>query len=288
MGSGGMIVVDEDTCMVEFSRYFLTFATAESCGKCVPCRVGGKRMLEILTRITRGEGTMGDLDTIQHIADGMANGSLCALGQLTPGPVLSALRYFKDEFIAHIVDKRCPAGSCKGLVRAPCANACPAGVDVPSYLALVSEGKYAEGLEIHRKRNPFALACGRVCPAFCEERCRRGELDQSVAIRQIKRFMADQEIKNPWTPEQTEAQKGKKVAVIGSGPAGLTSALRLAQWGYDVTVHEALPVAGGMMAVGIPDYRLPRDILNIEIDNVRRAGVEIKLNSKLGRDFTVG
>ncbi len=287
MGSGGMIVVDEDTCMVEFSRYFLTFATAESCGKCVPCRVGGKRMLEILTRITRGEGTMGDLDTIQHIADGMANGSLCALGQLTPGPVLSALRYFKDEFIAHIVDKRCPAGSCKGLVRAPCANACPAGVDVPSYVALVSEGKYAEGLEIHRKRNPFALACGRVCPAFCEDRCRRGELDQSVAIRQIKRFMADQEIKNPWTPEQTEAKKGKKVAVIGSGPAGLTSALRLAQWGYDVTVHEALPVAGGMMAVGIPDYRLPRDILDIEIDNVRRAGVEIKLNSKLGRDFTV-
>ena len=287
MGSGGMIVVDEDTCMVEFSRYFLTFATAESCGKCVPCRVGGKRMLEILTRITSGNGTMEDLDTIQHIADGMANGSLCALGQLTPGPVLSALRYFREEFIAHIVDKRCPAGSCKDLVRAPCANACPAGVDVPSYVALVSEGKYAEGLEIHRKRNPFALACGRVCPAFCEERCRRGELDQSVAIRQIKRYMADQEMKNPWTPEQAEVKKGKKVAVVGSGPAGLTAALRLSQWGYDVTVHEALPVAGGMMSVGIPEYRLPRDILNIEIDNIRRAGAEIKLNSKLGRDFTI-
>ncbi|MHB1296383.1 MAG: FAD-dependent oxidoreductase [Anaerolineae bacterium] len=287
MGSGGMIVVDEDTCMVEFSRYFLTFATAESCGKCVPCRVGGKRMLEVLTRITKGEGKMEDLDTIQEIADGMTNGAICALGQLTPGPVLSALRYFKDEFIAHIKEQRCPAGACKDLVRSPCANACPAGVDVPSYVSLVSEGKYAEALEIHRQRNPFALACGRVCPAFCERRCRRGDLDESVAIRQIKRYMADQELGNPWKPALEEPKKGKKVAVIGAGPAGLTTALRLAQWGYDVTVHEALPVAGGMMAVGIPDYRLPRDILNIEIDNVRRAGVEIVLNSKLGKDITL-
>jgi len=260
MGSGGMIVVDEDTCMVEFSKYFLTFATAESCGKCVPCRVGGKRMLEILTRITQGEGKMEDLDTIQQIAEGMANASICALGQLTPGPILSALRYFREEFEAHILEKKCPAGGCKALVRAPCVNTCPAGVDVPSYVALVSEGKYAEALEIHRKRNPFALVCGRVCPAFCETRCRRGDLDQPVAIRQIKRFMADQELKNPWTPAALEPKKGKKVAIVGSGPAGLTAALRLSQWGYDVTIHEALPVAGGMMAVGIPEYRLPRHI----------------------------
>jgi NADH-quinone oxidoreductase subunit F len=287
MGSGGMIVVDEETCMVELSRYFLTFATAESCGKCVPCRVGGKRMLEILTRITKGQGTMADLDTIQEIAKGMNDASICALGQLTPGPVMAALRYFRDEFVAHIVDKRCPAGICKDLVRAPCANACPAGVDVPSYVSLVSEGKYAEGLEIHRKRNPFALVCGRVCPAFCERRCRRGSIDQPIAIRQIKRFMADQELAHPWTPPAVEPKKGRKVAIIGSGPAGLTAALRLAQWGYDVTVHEALPVAGGMMAVGIPEYRLPRDILNAEIGNIERAGVNIVLNSRLGRDFTL-
>jgi len=287
MGSGGMIVVDETTCMVEFSKFFLTFASAESCGKCVPCRVGGQRMLEILDRITRGEGKMEDLDQIEEIAKGMSSGALCALGQLTPGPIMSALRYFRDEFEAHILEKRCPAGSCRDLVRSPCVNACPAGVDVPSYISLVAEGRYAEALEIHRKRNPFALVCGRVCPAFCERRCRRGELDESVAIRQIKRFMADHELKNPWTPPQLEPKKGKKVAIIGSGPAGLTAALRLAQWGYDVTVHEALPVAGGMMRVGIPDYRLPPDILEIEIDNIRRAGVEIVLNSRLGRDFTL-
>lgn len=287
MGSGGMIVVDEDTCMVEFSKFFLTFATAESCGKCVPCRVGGKRMLEVLNRITEGKGVMEDIAIIEELAAGMANDSLCALGQLTPGPVLSALRYFREEFEIHILEKRCPAGTCKDLVRAPCVNSCPAGVDVPSYLSLVSQGKYTQGLEIHRKRNPFALVCGRVCPAFCEKRCRRGDLDEPIAIRQVKRFMADQELKNPWTPPLLEAKKGQKVAIIGSGPAGLTAALRLAQWGYQVTVFEALPVAGGMMAVGIPEYRLPRDILQAEIDNVRRAGVEIKLNSRLGRDFTI-
>ena len=287
MGSGGMIVVDEDTCMVNLSKYFLTFATAESCGKCVPCRVGGKRMLELLTGITEGRGRMEDLDEIEHIAEQMASDSLCALGQLTPGPVMSALRYFREEFEAHILDKECPAGECKDLVRAPCVNACPAGVDVPSYISLVSEGKYGEALAVHRERNPFALVCGRVCPAFCEKRCRRGDLDQPIAIRHIKRFMADEELANPWTPVVPAQKKGQKVAVIGSGPAGLTAALRLAQWGYEVVVHEALPVAGGMMAVGIPDYRLPREILNVEIENVKRAGVEIVLNSKLGRDFTL-
>jgi NADH-quinone oxidoreductase subunit F len=287
MGSGGMIVVDEDTCMVEFAKYFLEFATAESCGKCVPCRVGGRRLLDVLTRITKGKGTMEDLKTINDLAMGMENDSLCALGQLTPGPVKAALRYFYDEFEAHILDKRCPAGACKDLVRAPCANACPAGVDVPSYVTLISQGKFAEGLEIHRERNPFALVCGRICPAFCEQRCRRGELDQPIAIRQLKRVMADHEMKNPWTPQHTETAKNKKVAVVGAGPAGLTAALRLAQWGYKVTVYEAAPVAGGWMALGIPEYRLPRDVLNAEIDNIRRAGVEIVLNTALGKDFTL-
>ncbi len=287
MGSGGMIVVDEDTCMVEFAKFFLTFATAESCGQCTPCRVGGKQLLEVLGRITEGKGTLEDLDRIDDLAKVMADGSLCALGKLTPSPVLSTLRYFKDEYLAHILDKKCPAGTCKALVRAKCVSACPAGVDTPSYLALVGLGRYDEGLAIHRERNPFALICGRVCPAFCERRCRRGEVDEPVSIRLVKRFMADAEIAKPWTPPTLEPPKTEKVAVVGAGPAGLTAALRLAQWGYRVTVFDALPVAGGMLAVGIPEYRLPRDILKAEIDNIKRAGVAIKLNSALGRDFTI-
>ena len=285
MGSGGMIVVDEDTCMVEFAKFFLTFAQAESCGKCVPCRVGGRRMLEILARISEGKGKMQDIDTIKEIAAGMETGSLCALGQLTPGPVMSTLRYFMDEYIAHIEDKKCPAGQCKELTIARCLNACPAGVDVPGYIALTEQGKYAEALSIHRERNPFALACGRVCPAFCETQCRRGDIDEPIAVRHIKRFMADQEMASPWMPERHGAAKKDRVAIVGAGPAGLTAALRLAQKGYQATIFEALPVAGGMMSVGIPDYRLPRDVLNVEIENIQRAGVEIKYNQALGRDF---
>jgi NADH-quinone oxidoreductase subunit F len=287
MGSGGMIVVDENTCMVEFAKFFLEFATAESCGKCIPCRMGGKRLLEILTRISDGEGTLEDLDAISEISAAMETGALCALGQLTPGPIMAALRYFEDEFRAHIIDKHCPAGVCKALVRARCINACPANVDVPSYVALVAQGRHAEGLEIHRRTNPFALACGRVCPAFCETRCRRGDIDEPISIRDIKRFMADHEIEKPWTPAIYGPPNTEKVAVVGAGPAGLTAALRLAQHGYKVTVYEKLPVPGGMMAVGIPDYRLPRDTLEAEIDNIKRAGVEIQCNKALGRDFTL-
>ena len=285
MGSGGMIVVDEDTCMVEFAKFFLTFATAESCGKCIPCRSGGKRMLEILNRICEGRGTHQDLDKIRKLATGMESGSLCALGQLTPGPVMASLRYFEDEFVAHIEDRRCPAGACKDLVPARCLNACPAGVDVPAYVSLVSQGQYAEALEIHRERNPFAMICGRICPAFCEQRCRRSDIDEAVAIRAIKRFMADHEAQHPWAPATSASKKSEKIAVIGSGPGGLTAALRLAQKGYGVTVYEALPVPGGMLAVGIPEYRLPRAILNQEIENIKRAGVNIVCKKALGADF---
>jgi NADH-quinone oxidoreductase subunit F len=287
MGSGGMVVLDEDTCMVDLARYFMSFVQEESCGKCVPCRVGTKAMLAAIERICAGRGVPGDIEYLEELAREIKASSLCGLGQTAPNPVLTTIRYFRDEYEAHIREQRCAAGVCLALVRARCVNACPAGVDVPSYVALVAQGRYAEGLEIHRRRNPFALACGRVCPAFCESKCRRAELDQPIAIRQVKRFMADHELERPWTPPRLEEPKAEKVAVIGSGPAGLTAALRLAQKGYPVSVFEALPVAGGMMAVGIPEYRLPREILNAEVENVRRAGVEIRLNAALGRDFTI-
>ena len=287
MGSGEMVVMDEDTCMVDIARYFLDFLSDESCGRCTTCREGIRRMIQILTNISEGKGKESDLALLESMGRIIRETSLCGLGQTAPNPVLSGLRHFREEYEAHVRELKCSAGVCKGLVRAKCANACPAEVDVPSYAALVAQGRYADALEVHRRRNPFALACGRVCPAFCEDKCRRSELDQPVAIRQIKRFMADHELREPWTPKRLEEAKTEKVAVIGAGPAGLTAALRLAQKGYPVTVFEALPVAGGMMTVGIPEYRLPHDVLNVEIENIKRAGVEIKLNAALGRDFTL-
>jgi NADH-quinone oxidoreductase subunit F len=287
MGSGGMIVADETTCMVEFAKYFLKFACDESCGKCPPCRIGSTRMLEILERITAGQGEPEDIERIRYLATGMQRGSLCALGQLTPSPVLSVLRHFEEEFWAHIREGRCPSASCQMLVRAPCVSACPAGVDAPAYLALVAQGRYAEALAVHRDANPFAMICGRVCPAFCEGVCRRGQIDEPIAIRHVKRFMADQFYTQPWTPPRLAPPKNVKVAIVGAGPCGLTAALRLAQRGYQVTVFERMPQPGGMMTYGIPAYRLPREPLFAEIDNIRRAGVEIRCNMELGTDFTI-
>ena len=178
-------------------------------------------------------------------------------------------------------------------MRAKCINTCPAGVDTPAYLALIAQGRYAEGLAIHRERNPFPIICGRACPAFCETKCRRAELDEPIAIRLTKRFMAEHESAMPWTPEplgspeQRRIAGGKKVAVIGAGPAGLTAAVRLAQLGYGVTVFEKYPMPGGMMSWAIPEYRMPRQALFLEIDSIKRAGVEIRCNQALGKDFTL-
>ena len=252
MGSGGMIVMNEDACMVDIARFFMEFTQEESCGKCIPCRVGTRRIMEILQRICAGQGQDGDIETLRHLCKEIKTTSLCGLGQGAPNPVESTLKHFLHEYEAHIYDKHCPAGSCQDLVRAPCVNACPAGVDSPAYLALISVGRYEEGLEIHREANPFAMVCGRVCPAFCEQKCRRGKVDQPVSIRLVKRFMADQFYAEPWKPKKLAPTNNFKVAVVGAGPAGLTAALRLAQLGYKVTVFEKMDLPGGMMTYGIP------------------------------------
>jgi NADH-quinone oxidoreductase subunit F len=287
MGSGGMIVMDEDTCMVDIARFFMEFTQDESCGKCVPCRVGTRRILDILERICHGEGQEGDIEELEHLCQQIRKTSLCGLGQGAPNPIETTIKHFREEYEAHIYEKRCPAGACETLVRAPCVNACPANVDSPAYLALVSRGRYAEGLRVHRDANPFALICGRVCPAFCEKKCRRGLLDEPISIRLVKRFMADQAYAEPWVPEPMAEPNGKRVAVVGAGPAGLTAALRLTQQGYAVTVFEKMLQPGGMMTYGIPGYRLPREPLFAEINHIRRAGVDIRCGQELGRDFSV-
>ncbi len=194
MGSGGMIVMDDTSCMVDVARYFLEFVQEESCGKCAPCRVGTKRMLETLDRICEGEGKEGDIELLEQLGAMVKDTSLCGLGQTAPNPVLSTIRHFREEYESHIRDRHCDAGICAGLVRASCQSACPANVDIPGFVALVAEGRYAEALKLHRERNPFAAVCARVCFHTCEDKCQRIGMDDSVAVRGIKRFLVDQEI----------------------------------------------------------------------------------------------
>ena len=288
MGSGGLIVMDEDTCMVDVARFFIEFVQEESCGKCVPCRVGTKRMGEILQRICDGEGEMEDLDRLEKLGAFIKESSLCGLGQTAPNPVLSTIRHFREEYVQHIRDKHCAAGVCPALVLAPCLSACPAGVQVPGFVSLTAEGRYAEALKLHRERNPFAAICARVCFHTCEDHCRRSSLDAPVAIRGIKRFMVDQEvtIQKPAVRE-SEANAARKVAIVGAGPAGLTCAYFLARLGYKPVVFEAEARPGGMLVQAIPAYRLPRETLAREIRMIESLGVEIRTLKRLGKDFTL-
>jgi len=280
MGSGGLIVMDENTCMVDVARYFLEFVQAESCGKCTPCRVGTKKMLQILQGICRGEAKLEDLDVLEHLAEHIKKGSLCGLGQTAPNPVLSTLRYFRDEYEEHIVLKTCRAAVCEEIVRAPCQHACPAGVNVPEYLALAAEGKLNEAANIIRRRNPFVSVCGRVCDHPCEQRCRRSEIDSPLAIRVLKRYIADN-MEDYDRPMARPARQKPLVAIIGSGPAGLSCAYFLALMQRSSVIFEAQPVPGGMLTLGIPEYRLPKKILQKEIDFILSHGIELRTNSKI-------
>jgi NADH-quinone oxidoreductase subunit F len=281
MGSGGVVVMDENNCMVDIVKNsFLQFTAEESCGKCTPCRAGIPQMQVILEKISSGEATMEDLDALTQLADMITSTSLCGLGQTSPNPVISTLRHYRAEYEAHIIDKHCPAAVCRHLFKSPCQHTCPVELDIPGYVSLIKEGKFVEAYALIKQRNPLPAICGRVCHHPCELKCNRAQVDESVAIRDLKRFAADYtyntgaKIKQKCGPAKAE-----KVAIIGAGPAGLSAAWDLAMDGYPVTIFEALPVAGGMLAVGIPEYRLPKDILQKEIDEIKEIGVEIKLNT---------
>ncbi|MBU0765501.1 MAG: FAD-dependent oxidoreductase, partial [Bacteroidetes bacterium] len=288
MGSGGMIVMDEDTCMVDVAKYFTNFLQEESCGKCSTCREGTKRMNEILTSITEGSGKIEDIGLLRELGEVIKDASMCGLGQTASNPVLATLRYFENEYIEHIEKKRCEAGACKELISSQCQYTCPIETEACVYIALIAKGKYREALEIVKKDNPLSSVLSRVCHHPCEIKCKAGETGEPIAIRNLKRFVTDYGIQNNLATKQKSIKKDKdNVAVIGSGPAGLTCGHYLAKKGYKVTVFEKQPVIGGMLALGIPEYRLPREILKHDLDYIISAGIEIRTNTSLGKDFTI-
>ena len=287
MGSGGMVVMDETTCMVDLARYFLDFLRDESCGKCAPCRIGTRQMFEILTRITEGRGEPGDIRRLEELAATMKAASLCGLGQGASNSVISTLRYFRDEYEAHILRKTCPALVCKEIVSAPCQHVCPIGQEASTYIGLIARGDDRGAAEVIRKDNPLPSVCGRVCAAPCETACKAGASGEPLAVKALKRFALERADRETAAPAAGAERSGARVAVIGSGPAGLTAASDLARRGFRPTVFEALPVAGGMLAAGIPAFRLPRAALEADIAAIVASGVEIRTGTSLGRDVTL-
>ncbi len=290
MGSGGMIVMDENTCMVDVAKYFMNFLKDESCGKCFTCRKGTQRMYEILEDISNGKGTYDQLSLLQELAEVVKDTSMCGLGQSAPNPVLSTIRYFKDEYERHIHDKRCDAYVCKGLVGAPCATACPIGTEAWRYIAHIQRGEFDEAYRVIREANPFPSVCARVCNHPCEERCRAGTHGgEPIAIRALKRFVTDQSDPSKYTPMRlaTGNHDDSPVAIIGSGPAGLTAAHYLSLQGYKVTVFEMEAQPGGMLYSAIPSYRLPHEVITKEIEALIDQNITLKCNTTLGRDITL-
>jgi NADH-quinone oxidoreductase subunit F len=286
IGSGGLIIMDEDTCMVDTARFYMDFICDESCGKCAACRIGTKRMLEILERITKGLGKECDIELLIELGATIGQSAMCGLGQTAPNPVLSTIKYFREEYIEHINNKHCRAGVCSELLLSPCENACPAKINVPGYAALIAAGRFTDASNLIRRENPFPASLGRICTRPCEDKCRRGSTDEAVAICDLKRFAADYALAHENSAAQDIAvpKNGKKVAIVGAGVSGLTCGYYLARIGYDIDVFEAEKIAGGVLAFGIPEYRLPMDVFQQEIKLIEQAGVKIHLNATVGKE----
>ena len=292
MGSGGMVVMDEDNCMVDVARYFIEFTHSESCGKCVPCRVGLNKALRILNAITTGDGTQHHLSLLDELGRMIRDCSLCALGQSAPNPVLTTIRHFRDEYEDHIVAHRCRAGVCQELAVSPCENSCPLRMNIPRFLELYREGRMLDAFESVIFDNPLPASTGRVCQHPCENRCRRQSFDEVVNMREVHRLIADSIFQSDnFGPMLQRVQErrlpptGRKIAVAGSGPTGLTAAFYLAMLGHDVTVYEERAEAGGMLRFAIPEYRLPKAILRRELDLIEGVGVKFVFNTRVGFDL---
>jgi NADH-quinone oxidoreductase subunit F len=289
MGSGGMVVMDQDNCMVDVARYFIEFTSSESCGKCTPCREGLSQALHLLNKISRGEATEKDITTLELLSQTIKDTALCGLGQTAPNPIQTTLRFFRNEYEQHIHEKRCHSGVCEHLFMALCENSCPMHMNIPGYLQLLKEDKIEEAFELTLRDNPIPGTIGRICHFHCQMRCRREMVDEPVSQGEIHRYLADTMYKlgkesviyNKLIKEKL-SPTGKKIAIVGAGPAGLTAAFYLVRLGHAVTIYDALPEAGGVLRYGIPQYRLPKPILTKEIEFIKKLGVKFVFNTRLG------
>lgn len=268
-------------CPVDLALSFLRLCHAQTCGKCVPCRIGLGQLATLLEQVLNGEATMETLSIIERTARVIYNSADCAIGRDAARLVSDGLAGFRDDYEEHILHHRCLGGMQNPV---PCVALCPAGVDIPGYVALVKNRRYADAVKLIRKDNPFPSACAYICEHPCEARCRRRMIDDAINIRGLKRYAVDHadDVPNPSNAQPT----GKTVAVIGGGPGGLSAAYYLSLMGHRVTVFEQRSKLGGMLRYGIPSYRFPREILDKEIESILSTGIEVKTGITVGSDVS--
>lgn len=275
-------------CPVDMAESFLKLCHAQSCGKCVPCRVGIGQMLDILDNILSldRENSMAELKLLEHTALAIRDSADCAIGSEAANMVLRGLSGFREDYEEHIMHNRCSASIMDMRQPVPCVAMCPAGVDVPGYIALTHAGRYDDAVRLIRNDNPFPTVCAHICEHPCEERCRRQLIDTSVNIRGMKKYAVDNCSKVVPVPDRMD-DTGKRVAIIGGGPSGLSAAYFLAIMGHRPVVFEKRSQLGGMLRYGIPNYRLPRERLQWDIDAILSTGVEVKTDYDLDKEQSV-
>ena len=269
-------------CPVEMSLSFLQLCHAQTCGKCVPCRIGLGQLTTLLEQVLDSTATPETIDLIEKTARVIQDTADCAIGYEAARMVLQGVQGFRDDYLSHVESGRCLFGWDHPV---PCVALCPAGVDIPGYIALVRAGRYNDAVRLIRKDNPFPSACAYVCEHPCEAQCRRRMVDDAVNICGLKRFAVDHGEDTP-VPEKAP-ETGKTVAIIGGGPGGLTAAYYLTLMGHKVTVYEQRPKLGGMLRYGIPDYRLPQEVLDRDIDYILSAGIAVHTGVSIGKDLTM-
>lgn len=269
-------------CPIDMSRAFLRMSLAQSCGKCTPCRTGLAQVANLMDDVVEGRATMETLDLIEETASTIRETADCAIGYQAAEMVLKGLTGFRDEYISHIKNHKC---TCFYKTPVPCVSLCPAGVDIPGYIALIREGRFEDAVRLIRKDNPFPTTCGLICEHPCEARCRRNIIDDAVNIRGLKRMACEYAPLVP--PPEKSAPTGKKIAIVGGGPSGLSTAYFLQLMGHETTIFEENDKLGGMLRYGIPNYRLPKDKLQNDIDVILKTGVKVNYNTNVGVDITL-